>query len=333
MNGRLSVRRCASPVVTAGLLLAAAAGSRGWAQQLDPATVVARVDGQEIRAAAVTRLVDAALGGRSSAGDPLVALQAQALEQAIGQRLVMEHLRGLGQLAGDPEVDRALALLETQAAVQQTSLEAMARQKGLTVDELREQLRWELSWKKFSAARLDDKALEEYFAAHRREFDGTEVRVSHILLRFAVHGDAASVQAAVARANGLRQQIAAGKLTFADAARQFSDGPSRQQGGDLGFIPRRDRMVEPFSAAAFALEKGQISQPVVTPFGVHLIQVTDDKPGDKTWRDVRDQLLAPAAQQLFVDLVAELRKSAQVQYTGTLPYLDPATRNLVIPRQ
>ena len=119
------------------------------------------------------------------------------------------------------------------------------------------------------------------------------------------------------------------KLTFADAAKRFSAGPSREQGGDLGFIPRRDRMVEAFSAALFSLKKDEISLPVVTFFGVHLIQCTDEKAGTKTWQDARVELAAAVVQDLFARLAAEERKQTPVEYTGAMPHLDAKTGQIV----
>ena len=74
----------------------------------------------------------------------------------------------------------------------------------------------------------------------------------------------------------LRQQIIDGKISFEDAARKYSLCPSRDEGGNLGYFSR-GAMVQPFENAAFALPVGQISQPVETRFGWHLIQVTDRK--------------------------------------------------------
>ena len=91
----------------------------------------------------------------------------------------------------------------------------------------------------------------------------TEVRASHILV------------ATEAEANSLREEIVNGK-NFADAAAEFSKCPSGAAGGDLGFFGR-GMMVKPFEDAAFELEVGELSQPVQTQFGWHLIEVTDKK--------------------------------------------------------
>lgn len=91
----------------------------------------------------------------------------------------------------------------------------------------------------------------------------TEVRASHILV------------STEAEANSLREEIVNGK-NFADAAAEFSKCPSGAAGGDLGFFGR-GMMVKPFEDAAFELEVGELSQPVQTQFGWHLIEVTDKK--------------------------------------------------------
>jgi parvulin-like peptidyl-prolyl isomerase len=164
---------------------------------------------------------------------------------------------------------------------------------------------------------MTDQVLELYFKAHRRDFDGTELRVSQILLASSA-GDV--VTTLKPKADEIRNEVIAGKLTFADAAKKYSTSPTGKDGGDLGFIPRHDVMSEDFSQAAFALKKGEISQPLVTTFGVHLITVTDVRPGTKTWSDVRKELRNAAAKDLFDKIVAAERLRAKIEYDpGAVP--------------
>jgi parvulin-like peptidyl-prolyl isomerase len=90
-----------------------------------------------------------------------------------------------------------------------------------------------------------------------------QVRASHILVN------------TEQEANSILAQLKAGKK-FADMARQFSSCPSGKEGGDLGFFGR-GQMVPEFEKAAFSMKKGQTSPPVRTPFGYHIIMVTDTK--------------------------------------------------------
>jgi hypothetical protein len=89
-------------------------------------------------------------------------------------------------------------------------------------------------------------------------------------------------------------------------------------------------MDEDFAAAAFALEPGQISEPVLTRYGAHLIQVTEIRPGKKTARDVRMEI-EPAVRKEGFDRVAnQMLKTTKVEYTGASPYLHPDTGDLVL---
>lgn len=87
-----------------------------------------------------------------------------------------------------------------------------------------------------------------------------EVRASHILVK------------TEDEAKKLLEEIKAGK-SFGDAAKEVSLCPSGRDGGDLGFFGK-GMMVKPFEDAAFALKEGEVSEPVETQFGWHLIKLT-----------------------------------------------------------
>ncbi len=92
--------------------------------------------------------------------------------------------------------------------------------------------------------------------------DVHEVRSSHILVK--TRPEAVKI----------RKEIVDGEISFEDAAEKYSLCPSSQRGGDLGFFKRGD-MVQPFADVAFDLKPGQISDPVGTKFGWHLIKTVD----------------------------------------------------------
>lgn len=94
--------------------------------------------------------------------------------------------------------------------------------------------------------------------------DVTEVRASHILVK--TRPEAVKI----------RKEIVNGDISFDDAAEKYSLCPSSVNGGDLGYF-KRGQMVQPFSDVAFDLKVGQISDPVGTKFGWHLIKVVDKR--------------------------------------------------------
>lgn len=91
-----------------------------------------------------------------------------------------------------------------------------------------------------------------------------EVRASHILVK--TRPEAVKI----------RKEIVNGNITFEEAAEKYSLCPSSVNGGDLGYF-KRGQMVQTFSDAAFDLKTGQISDPVGTKFGWHLIKVVDKR--------------------------------------------------------
>jgi parvulin-like peptidyl-prolyl isomerase len=78
-------------------------------------------------------------------------------------------------------------------------------------------------------------------------------------------------------------------------------------------------MPEPFSQAAFALMAGEISQPVTTTFGVHLIQVTEIKPGQRTWQEAAGELKLAMRAYLFRWLAGKQRGAAKIERVGKWP--------------
>lgn len=103
-----------------------------------------------------------------------------------------------------------------------------------------------------------------------------EIRASHILIRHNPEIDSSDSESPYNKIVSLRERILNGE-DFAELAKEYSDDKnSGVNGGDLGFFPRR-KMVLPFDTVAFSLNVGEISEPVETRFGWHLIKVTDEK--------------------------------------------------------
>lgn len=144
------------------------------------------------------------------------------------------------------------------------------------------------------------------------EMEVTEERkASHILIAV---DDETSEEAAIAKLNDVKARVQNGE-SFEDLAKEMSDDPgSAQQGGDLGFAGK-GTYVEPFENALFAMNVGDLSEPVVTQFGVHLIKLNDVRTqGIPTYDELKPRLeqdlrLAEAKTE-FVAAGEELSNSA-----------------------
>ena len=142
----------------------------------------------------------------------------------------------------------------------------------------------------------------------------TQSHARHILLRT---GPKLTEAAAIAQVAGYRQRIVEGGASFADVAREHSQDGSAKQGGDLGWA-NPGQFVPEFEEALNALQPGQVSAPVVSRFGVHLIQLIERREQPVSTRDQREMarnaLREKKMEEAFVSWAQEVRARAYVEY-------------------
>jgi len=150
---------------------------------------------------------------------------------------------------------------------------------------------------------LSDKALKARYEKEKSNFvSPPQWEVSHILIKLPPKASAAEKQAALAKAQKVDALAKASGADFAKLAEEYSDDlGSKRQGGDLGWLSKGDAGPE-FQAALDKLKKGEISDPVLTPDGYHIIDVRDVREGHtETFAQVRDQLAAEASKDARQD--------------------------------
>ena len=157
---------------------------------------------------------------------------------------------------------------------------------------------------------LTDEELENYYEANKDMFqDQEQIEASHILVKVNNPKDEAEAKAAKAEIDEIAEKIKNGE-DFAELAKQHSQCPSSAKGGNLGYFPRGS-MVPEFENAAFDLRVGEVSEPVKTDFGYHIIKLNAKKAArKKPYEEVKDE----AGNKLL----REKRKQAIDQYTGKL---------------
>ena len=154
--------------------------------------------------------------------------------------------------------------------------------------------------------KLDDAAVRKYYDEHKAEFE--QVRARHILIR--MQGSPVPVRPgqkdlsdadALAKVQDLRKKLQGGANFAALATQESDDTGSGANGGDLGFFGH-GRMVPSFDEAAFKLKPGEISEPVKTQFGYHLIKVEATKSFDDVRADVETKLKPQQSQKVIDEL-------------------------------
>jgi len=160
---------------------------------------------------------------------------------------------------------------------------------------------------------LTDAAMHQvYDEAVKQIGDEKEVHARHILFR-APTGDDKAGKEAEDKVKAVIVRLKKGE-DFAKVAGEVTEDPSgKANGGDLGYFTK-DQMVPEFSDAAFKLEAGQISEPVKTQFGWHVIKVDEKrtKPAPK-FEDVKPQIENFVTRKAQAELVTKLRADAKIE--------------------
>jgi len=157
---------------------------------------------------------------------------------------------------------------------------------------------------------VTDDEIKAYFEANKDSLQEPEqIHARHILVAVKSSDSDTDKEKAKARIDKIYEEAKAG-ADFAKLAMDNSDGPSASNGGDLGWFGKGS-MVPAFEDAAFALGKGDVSKPVQTRFGWHIIKVEDKKEGTtKTLEEAKDEIKTRLAQEKGSDKVNELLDQA-----------------------
>jgi peptidyl-prolyl cis-trans isomerase D len=149
---------------------------------------------------------------------------------------------------------------------------------------------------------VSDADVKSYYDQNQGRYAvGEERRASHILIDLAKGASAQDKAAAKAKAAQLAAQLKKNPAEFAKLAKLHSkDFGSAERGGDLDFFGR-GMMTKPFADAAFNMKQGEISDPVESEFGYHVIQLTGIKPGSQR-----------ALEEAKAEIVAEIRKQQEI---------------------
>jgi peptidyl-prolyl cis-trans isomerase D len=156
-----------------------------------------------------------------------------------------------------------------------------------------------------SQVEIPDDEISAYYEEHPDEFQNPKtVQARHILIKVDPNASAEDVAKAKERIEAILKKARDGQ-NFAELAKQYSEGPSRDKGGDLGTF-RREAMVKPFADKAFSMKAGEISDPVRTQFGWHIIKVEKVNEATKTSladakQSIRKKLVDKRAKDLAYD--------------------------------
>lgn len=332
-----------TPALIVGTLLLAPGGCKpqartGFQRTADrlPPGVAVRVDGFDITEEQVVKEMGAMMtqlnrdyADRLHDGEYDHArrvIRGRAIENLIAMHLIGREMHKHNIVITPERIDRHVEQSAADNGMTLDDLIALVTSRdGMTFEDWKAQMQYD---KRLGALELvkrlypDDLEVTEarvraYYDEHTPLFEKPEmVRASHILIR----SDAAAGQTdevARAKAERLLSELRGG-ADFEKLAREHSDCPSAENGGDLGFAPA-GAWVPEFSEAAFALQVGQISDVVVTPYGCHIIRLTDRQAAARLpYEEVRDEIIKRLSDRrqsrLRQQYLLSLYEAAQIEY-------------------
>ena len=272
------------------------------------ATVVT-VNGQAITSGDI----DFALMQQGIASADRDAAVPKVIERLIERQLIRSFLAS--QKIDPPEEELQFQIAKAEALIRKTGEDpaAVFSKLGYTPARLKAELGLTLAWQVYVRKTVTPAQIKDYFEKHKHEFDGTQLRGSQIFLKLPQSADVATTDAKKKVLADLHSDLIAKKLTFAEAAKKYSESPTRDRGGDVGLFGWRGKLPAAVAQAAFTLGVNEISEPIVSPLGVHLILVTERHPGDFSLEDVRPVILERLSQQIWTTTVEKERASARIE--------------------
>ena len=283
--------------------------------------IVATVAGQPITAGQVDRSLKKSLRGAALNEAQQRVARAATLERLINQRVVFDFLKTHQAAKVDGEVEIHLNELDTELKRLESSLNEYLEQSGLTLEEFRFGVSWKLTWQRYLDLKLTDRVLEIHFGNHKRELDGTELRVSHLLLKLPESADPSTseLEKIVQKASQIAAQLKTNPTVWGQVVQEHSEAPTKESGGEIGWIRINGPMPTAFTREAFKLSVGEVSPPVKTKFGLHLIRCNQIKEGKLGWRDTIDEVKKGAARVYFDSIVKNHRSNLKIELTEDIP--------------
>jgi peptidyl-prolyl cis-trans isomerase C len=254
--------------------------------------------------------------------DMVPTLRNQILNRLIELELFYQEAQKQKIVVEEKEVSEKMDALKSSFPSEKVFQDEM-RQMNFTEETLRTRIKKDLAVRQLVEkdilvhVKVTDEDAKSFYDSHPDLFKEPEkVRASHILITAEADTDPVIKEERRKKLEGVKKRLDQGE-DFAALAKEFSQCPSAEKGGDLGYF-ERGKMVKPFEDAAFSMNPGDVSDIVVTPFGFHLIKVTDKKPErNVSYEDAKDMIKQRLSNMKFEEqkniYVAELKKNSKVE--------------------
>ena len=302
------------------------------AKQVTEGTVVVEVNGVKLTQKEVDEKIERTLASVQGMVPPEQMgqfkenMQSKLVEDFIARTLLNEEIKKNKITVDDSEVAKALGEVEAKVPPGMT-LEEMLKQGGITMEEMKENITFSLRANKLFESQIktdyipSDEDIQKYYDDNKKKYDKPEtVHARHILIKVDEKDDEKVKGEKKKKIEALRKQLIEG-ADFEKVAKENSECPSKDRGGDLGTFPR-GRMVKPFEEAAFSQKINEIGPVIETKFGYHVIQVLEKNQAkqeslEEVKASIIETLQNKKKQGMAKDYMDELKQKAKIVYPSS----------------
>lgn len=243
------------------------------------------------------------------------------LKQLVERELLKQKIASSGISIDPAELDKEFDEYKKMFRTDE-NFERYLKSSDVSVEQIKENISHNIAvnklLEKVGNLQVTEEEAKEYYAKNEKRYEIKEqVRASHILLKMDPKTDKKTEGDLQKKANEIYKEVTKKDADFGELAKKYSEGPTASRGGDLSYFPR-GRMVPEFEEVAFKMKPGEISKPVKTQFGWHIIKLVDHKEGrQRPFEEVResiDKLLKnKKTRQAKQDLLKSLRAEAKIE--------------------
>ncbi|WP_040550917.1 peptidylprolyl isomerase [Pedosphaera parvula] len=293
-----------------------------------PDQVIVKGKGFELKQSQLDEAVSGVKANASARGQEIPPAQLEMIQKKLLDRLIQIQLfkakaTDADKAEGKKEGDNRFEMIKKRAP-SEDMLAKQLKTMGLTVESLHSRLIEEATAEAVlkSKVKISDDQVKKFYNDNPKDFEEPEqVRASHILISTSDQKTGSEMsedqkKAKKKQAEDLLKRAKAGE-DFGKLAKEFSEDPgSKDKGGE--YIFPRGKMVPEFEAAAFSLQTNQVSDIVTTPFGYHIIKLSEKIPPHKVelakvQDDIKGYLEKQEMEKVLPDFYKELKKESNVQ--------------------
>ena len=308
--------------IVAGMVIVGGLAASGYAEIVD--RIVAVVNRKVITLYQLQQAEKELSQEQNAPQEAPPAMRAKVLDILIEKELIRQRAEAEGIVATEEEVQAALAdIRQRNKMVSDEQIKQALGQEGKSWQEFLEDVRTQIKMAKLSSreirakVEITEEEVKAYYQAHPELFEPApaSVHVRQILLKVKEGADDAEIQSIKAKAVELVQKLRAG-ADFAAFAKEFSEHASAQTGGELGTF-KQGELAAPFDSA-FNMQAGEISEPVRSAQGFHIIYVQEKLSGDQAAYEnavsqIRNKLGEAKSTELYQKWIAELKAKAYLE--------------------